>query len=304
MSAFAPIVLFTYCRLNNTRKTIDCLLGNVEAASSDLIVYSDAPKNEKAASSVATVREYLHSVSGFKSVQIIERESNFGLVKNITSGVTEVVNRYGRVIVLEDDHSAAPFFLKYMNEALDRFENREDIACIHGYVYPHRGKLPEAFLIKGADCWGWGTWKRSWDLLDMDAARLYREIVNQGRQKEFDFNGSYPYMQMLKDQMDGKVGSWAICWYASAFLLNKFTVYPDAAMVCLNSLLDEGEHSSPSRGMLRYAVSLSTHPVNWDNASLQEESQMGRKEFELFFRSLNTLKRRVIHFIKQRIIHI
>ena len=293
MDSFAPIVLFTYSRLKNTQETIDCLLRNVEAASSDLFVFSDAPKNEKAAVAVAAVREYLHSVTGFRSVRIIERESNFGLVKNITSGVSEVVNRYGRVIVLEDDHSVAPYFLKYMNEALACFEKREDIACIHGYVYPHKNKLPEAFLIKGADCWGWGTWKRAWDLLDMDASRLYKEIVRQGRQKEFEFNGSYPYMQMLKEQVDGAARSWAICWYASTFLLNRYTVYPDESLVCLNSLCDEGEHSSPSRGLMRYAVVPGTHPVDWDKASLQDESQDGRKEFELFFRSLKSWKERL-----------
>ena len=295
----APIVLFTYCRLKNTRETVSCLLENREAADSDLIVYSDAPKNEKAVEAVNAVRAYLHSVTGFKSVTVVERPENQGLVRNIVSGVTETVNQYGRVIVLEDDHSVSPFFLRYMNEALDRFEGRADIACIHGYVYPHKHPLPEAFLIKGADCWGWATWKRAWDLFDSDAAQLYRRMVEQGRQNEFDFNGSYPYTKMLKEQAEGTAGSWAICWYASAFLLNMFTVYPNESLVSINSLRDEGVHNSSTRGMQKFVVSPKKEPIDWGRASLQEESMEGRMEFERFFRSLKSWKRKCLDRAKR-----
>ena len=301
MPDFAPIVLFTYSRLKNTRETVECLLANSEADSSDLIVYSDAPKNGNAVDAVRDVRAYLRTVSGFRSVHIVEREENFGLVRNIISGVTETVGRYGRVIVLEDDHSVSPFFLKYMNEGLDRLAEREDIACIHGYVYPHKKELPEAFLIKGADCWGWGTWKRAWDLFNPDAAYLYREIVRQGRRKEFDFNGSYPYLKMLKDQAEGKAGSWAICWYASAFLANKYTVYPNEAMVFLNGLRDVGEHSAPSSVEKKFAVEIRKTSLDWDRAELQTESKEGRKAFEMFFWSLKSWRERLVRLFWKKL---
>jgi Predicted glycosyltransferases len=298
MEALAPIVLFTYNRLKNTRETVSCLLANSEAGASDLIVYSDAPKNEKAAESVQAVRDYLHTVTGFKSVTLVEREVNYGLVRNITSGVTEVIGRYGRVIVLEDDHSVSPYFLKYMNEGLERFAGREDIACIHGYVYPHKDPLPEAFLVKGADCWGWATWERAWKIFDMDAARMYNEIVRQGRGREFDFNGSYPYMKMLKDQAAGTKNSWAICWYASAFLQDMYTVYPGESLVNVNSLSDGGEHDVPSKELMRFSVDLKKTPVDWAQAETETESPAGRKAFERFFRSQMSVKQRIIAFIK------
>ena len=298
MEALAPIVLFTYNRLKKTRETVSCLLANSEAGASDLIVYSDAPKNEKAAESVQAVRDYLHTVTGFKSVTLVEREVNYGLVRNITSGVTEVIGRYGRVIVLEDDHSVSPYFLKYMNEGLERFAGREDIACIHGYVYPHKDPLPEAFLVKGADCWGWATWERAWKIFDMDAARMYNEIVRQGRGREFDFNGSYPYMKMLKDQAAGTKNSWAICWYASAFLQDMYTVYPGESLVNVNSLSDGGEHDVPSKELMRFSVDLKKTPVDWAQAETETESPAGRKAFERFFRSQMSVKQRIIAFIK------
>lgn len=295
---FAPIVLFTYSRLKNTMETIDSILENKEASMTDLIIYSDAPKNATAIDKVIEVRKYLYTIKGFKSIRIIEREKNYGLAKNIISGITDVLNDYNEVIVLEDDISVSPCFLQYMNEALERYKNREDIVCIHGYMYPHNASLPEAFLIKGADCWSWATWKRGWQLYNENAGDLYNEIVKRGLQKEFEFNYSYPYMTMLKNQAQGTANSWAICWYASAFLNNKYTLYPNKSMSEINSLEDSGTHSvTPSSRLLKYKVEMNVSALDWTKVMDNVECNEGRETFEHFFRSLKTKKRRIVEFV-------
>lgn len=295
---YAPILLFTYCREKNTQETIEYLLKNEEAKDSDLFIYSDAAKNEASKEQVAEVRSYLYSIKGFKSVTIIERKENWGLAKNIISGVTEVVNQFGVVIVLEDDHSVSPFFLKFMNEALTKYKDNKDIVSIHGYVYPHKTVLPEAFLIKGADCWSWATWKDAWALFNPDAGSLFKQIIERRMQREFNFNNTYPYMRMLKKQSEGTANSWAICWYASTFLLNKYTLYPGESMTKLNSLYDSGTHSDkPSKGLLKYNVELRVTPINLDIVDIEGENINARKAFESFFKSLRTIKSRVKHLI-------
>lgn len=287
--------MFTYCRLANTKETVEHLLRNEEAKYSDLVIYSDAPKNERAEEGVKNTREFIHSISGFKSIKIIEREKNMGLANSIVDGVTSVVNQFGRVIVLEDDLSVSPYFLKYMNEGLERYEDRKDIASIHGYIYPVKAKMPEALLIKGADCWGWATWKRAWDVFCFDAKSLYQQIVESHREKEFDFNYSYPYMDMLKRQIDGSAGSWAICWYASAFLKDMYTLYPGQSLVQLNDIVGNGAtHGSTP---IAYLVDVKSTPINWNMVEDQVESLEGRKAFELFFKSLKTWKSYIPNFI-------
>lgn len=295
VNKYAPIVMFTYCRLANTKETVEHLLRNEEAKYSDLVIYSDAPKNERAEEGVKNTREFIHSISGFKSIKIIEREKNMGLANSIVDGVTSVVNQFGRVIVLEDDLSVSPYFLKYMNEGLERYEDRKDIASIHGYIYPVKAKMPEALLIKGADCWGWATWKRAWDVFCFDAKSLYQQIVESHREKEFDFNYSYPYMDMLKRQIDGSAGSWAICWYASAFLKDMYTLYPGQSLVQLNDIVGNGAtHGSTP---IAYLVDVKSTPINWNMVEDQVESLEGRKAFELFFKSLKTWKSYIPNFI-------
>lgn len=276
----SPILLFTYNRLIHTRKVIEALLQNEYASVSDLIIYSDGGKDEKTKHEVFVVREYLKSIVGFKSLVIRERSENWGLANNIIDGVTSVVNEYGKVIVLEDDLVVSPYFLKYMNEALDLYEKEEQVACIHGYVYPVKRQLPETFFIKGADCWGWATWKRSWDLFCSDGKALLNEIEKRNLRKEFDFNNSYPYLRMLKHQIEGKNNSWAVRWYASAFLHNKLTLYPGRSLVQQIGLDGSGTHCGVNE---MFNVTLTDSPIELSDITIQESKQ-GRNAFIFYFR--------------------
>lgn len=241
----APIVLFTYNRLEHTKKTVYALQKNTLAKESDLIIFSDGPKDSiKSQESVLELRKYLKTITGFKNIKIIEREKNYGLANSIIDGVTKIINEFGKIIVLEDDLITAPTFLKYMNEALDLYEKDEEVISIHGYIYPTKETLPNTFFIKGADCWGWATWKRGWNMFDTDGKKLLEELKNKKLTKEFDLSGSYPYTKMLEDQIGGKNNSWAIRWYASAFLKNKLTLYPGKSLVQNTGFDSSGTHCS------------------------------------------------------------
>ena len=151
MSSFAPIVLFVYNRLEHTKLTIEALQRNIEASNSDIFIFSDAPQNKKDIAQVSKVRSYIKKISGFKSIEVHERDFNFGLTKSIESGVTTIVNKFGKVIVLEDDIVTAPYFLKYMNDSLDMYESNNSVATICGYTIPNNGELPETWFGRGAD---------------------------------------------------------------------------------------------------------------------------------------------------------
>lgn len=291
----APIVLFTYRRPIHVRQTVEALLLNEEAADSDLIIYSDGVKDEDSKDGVEKTRSYIRSITGFKSIQIIERPKNVGLANNIIDGVTSVVDKYGRVIVVEDDLITSPFFLRYMNEGLSLYENVQEVISIHGYMYPVKGRLPESFLIKTADCWGWSTWKRGWDLFNPNSKELLREIEQKERCREFDFNNSYPYTNMLKDQISGLVDSWAIRWYASALVNDKLTLYPSRSLVFQNGF--DGLGGTHCGEDLRYTVELSQTPILLENL-IPKESVKGRRAITNYFVSLMPKKARRKWFLK------
>lgn len=227
----APVVLFVYKRPVHTALVIDSLLKNVEAKKTDLIIYSDAPKDLSAEAGVMKVRALVSNIKGFKSIRIIRRENNFGLSRSIISGVSDVLHEYGVTIVLEDDLVVSSHFLKYMNSGLNLYRNDEKVGSIHGYTYPCADPLPDTFFLRGGDCWGWATWARAWRHINLDGSLLLRELQERDLTKAFDLEGAYPYVKMLKNQIQGKNDSWAIRWHASLFLKNMLTLYPGKSLV-------------------------------------------------------------------------
>jgi len=284
LNSLAPIILFVYNRPEYTRQTIESLKKSQFASGSELFIYSDAAKTEKDKKLVAEVRDYIKTIDGFRKVIIKEGKENKGLALSITSGVSEILNKYDNAIILEDDLELSPFFLKYMNEALSLYEKEEDVISIHGYVYPVKKKLPETFFLRGADCWGWATWKRGWELFEDDAHTLFSEITSKNLKDEFDFNRSYPYTKMLKNQIKGEINSWAIKWYASAFVNNKLTLYPGKSLVRNVGTTVSSTHFEETNV---YDVELSEVPVNVKNIEIKE-SVKEKKIFEEYFRSINS----------------
>lgn len=227
----APIVLFTYNRLKHTRKTIEALQNNLYAKDSCLYIYSDAPKNEAVEEKVLAVRDFLRNVDGFKEVNIIEREENWGLARNIIDGVTEIVNQHGSVIVLEDDIVTSKFFLKYMNDALKLYKNETKVMEISGFVYPIISKdLPETFFLRIGSCWGWATWHDRWKRFQREPKSL---IETYKSRQIFDFNyyGSVNFWQQVVHNHDGRLYTWAVFWFETIFRQNGLVLYPKIAMV-------------------------------------------------------------------------
>jgi hypothetical protein len=286
VSNLAPIVLFVYNRPLHTQQTVEALKQNLLSKESDLFIFSDGPKTDSQTDKVMSVRRYIQQIDGFKSITIFERDTNFGLALSIIDGVTSVVNQYGRVIVLEDDLVTSPYFLNYMNDALDLYANDNAVISVHGYIYPVASQLPETFFIRGADCWGWGTWKRGWDLFEEDGQKLLLELKKRKLSKAFDFNGKAKYCQMLQDQIAGKNDSWAVRWYASAFLKNKLTLYPGKSLVHNIGIDGSGTHIGTHSGKTQsFDTELLDYQLTFDKLSICE-SKEARKAIEKFYNKL------------------
>ncbi|OGP78507.1 MAG: glycosyl transferase [Deltaproteobacteria bacterium RBG_16_64_85] len=278
----APITLFAYKRLWHTRATVEALQKNVLAMECELIVFSDGPRTNADKADVLSVREYLKTVTGFKNVSVTERGKNLGLAQSIIAGVSEVVNQYGRIIVLEDDLLSSPFFLKFMNEGLEYYKDEDKVISINGYLFPVIARLPETFFLKGADCWGWATWKRGWDLFEPDGEKLLGDMRKRHLKKEFDFNGAYPYTKMLEDQTRGKNNSWAIRWYASAFLNDKLTLYPGRSLTKNIGTDASGTHCVKTD---LYESQISLNPIEITDIPI-EENRSAREEFGRFMKEV------------------
>jgi hypothetical protein len=234
MKKLAPIVLFAFRRPIHTRHVLDSLAANREAADSVLHVFCDAAKPGASAddiTDVAEVRRIVRAERRFRETVIVERDTNFGLANSIIGGVGEIVERHGTVIVVEDDLIVSRYFLKYMNDSLNRYQDDSRVGQIGACNFFACGaRYPPTFFIPIPDCWGWATWHDRWRHFDSDAAGLLARLRASGRMHRFNVEGSFPMEEMLRKQIDGRSDAWAIRWQAVCVLNDWWTLYPNPSM--------------------------------------------------------------------------
>jgi hypothetical protein len=286
-SMHSSIALFVFNRPLHLEQCLLALRANDGAEHSRLIVFSDGPRGEEDREGIKKVRDLTRSITGFRSVELVERPENMGLARSIISGVTEVLQRSESLIVLEDDLVTSPFFLRYMNDALSRYRDDPRVASIHGYVYPVKEKLPETFFLRGADCWGWATWGRAWEQFRASGEDLLRDLEAKQLTHSFDFDGACSYTQMLRDQIAGKNNSWAIRWHASAFIANMLTLYPGRSLINNIGLDGSGTHCGVSDD---YFTVSSRVPVKVEPVPVVE-SAMARRSIVKYFRDAAETRR-------------
>lgn len=221
----APIVVFSYDRPDHLRRTLDALAKNDLASESILYIYCDGAKDtasDEQRKRIIENRKVAHAAAGFKELHVIEREKNWGLANNIISGVTEVIEKHERVIVLEDDLLTSPFFLKYMNEALEFYKDRPGVMSISANR-PPVGKMtiPEdypydVFVSLRPFSTGWATWSDRWSRMDWTLDYLSAMLQDKNWMEAFNRGGD-DLTAMLCLQRDHKIDSWAIRWTYSHF---------------------------------------------------------------------------------------
>lgn len=257
----APVALFAYNRPDHTRRTLAALQANTLAAETSLYIFVDAPRDETEHAANAAVLECVRDVQGFASVTLILRERNLGLAASIIDGVTQLCERYGRVIVLEDDLLTSRYFLSFMNEGLNRYEPNPAVHSISGYMYPvDLDRSASSFFLTLPNPWGWATWKDRWRAFEHDGKILLHQIVAAGRQRAFDSNGPHSYLNMLRGQIAGRNHSWFIRWHACGFLKDGLTLYPSRSLVRNIGIDGSGVHCADWR-IDPFAVEVATSAV-------------------------------------------
>lgn len=232
----APIVLFVYSRPESTQLVVEALRKNKMALESELYVFSDGWKGDSDKDKVIAVRDVIKKVDGFKKVHLVERPANKGLACSVIEGVTEVINKHGEAIVLEDDIITSPMFLSYMNHSLQKYRDESKVFSVTGYNIPYH-RLPalrdykdDVYFGYRSHSWSWATWKDRWEGVDWGIAD--RDAFFSDKKAVARFcRGGGDLAHMLRLQLDGKIDSWAIRFVYAQFRASAFCVYPKYSLV-------------------------------------------------------------------------
>ncbi|WP_282124603.1 sugar transferase [Algibacter mikhailovii] len=251
----APILLFTYKRLEPLIITIEALKKNNLASESDLFIFSDGPKKKEDESSIDEIRMFLKTIDGFKRIEIIESPYNQGLANSIIGGVTKVMKRYNKVIVLEDDLKTSTNFLDFMNKSLDYYENNKKIMSISGYTPPivtPEGYTYDNYFTQRASSWGWATYKSQWEKVDWSVSGYNDFKKNFKAKRKFNKMGS-DMAFMLSKQMNKAIDSWAIRWCYHQFKNDLYTVFPISSKIDNIGFAEGATHTKGNSEILRFA---------------------------------------------------
>lgn len=297
----SPVVLFVYNRPIHTQRTVEALSKNILADESDLYIFSDGARKSVDIDSVNKVRNYLKTIKGFRSVKVFESHENNGLSKAIINGVNTILSQAESIIVLEDDLITSPYFLSFMNQALTLYRDDRKVVCINAYMYPVGVDMPQSFFIRGADCQGWATWRRGWQTFNPNGKLLLNELRKRKLVRDFDYNNSYAFSRMLSHQSKGLVESWAIRWYASAFLKDKLTLYPGKSLI-KNIGFDNTGVNSSDWDKKRYNTDVSLDEIKLIRIE-SKENEIARKVIGNYFLKtqkpiLLKIKHKLLSFFK------
>lgn len=248
MKELAPIVIFVYARPEHTKNMINALAQNNLAKDSKVYIFADNAKKESHKENVEKVRKFIHEIPSknmFKEVIITEADKNKGLANSVIDGVSKIINKYGKVIVLEDDLVVSKTFLQYMNESLEFYKDNKKIWSISGYNLPieiPQGYEKDVYLSYRGCSWGWATWKDRWNTVDWKVTD-YNEFKHSIKKRKKMNRGGTDMAQMLDAQMKGLCDSWAIRWCYEQSKKDMMTIYPVKSLVTNQGLDGTGTHS-------------------------------------------------------------
>lgn len=231
-----PIVLFVYNRPKHTEYTLNALDKNIGIENSELFVFSDNAKDIQGLDAVREVRALLKKFkenNHFKMVHIFESEEHKGLADSVIDGVSRVINKYEKIIVLEDDLVTSTDFFMFMNGALKYYEPYEEVWSIAGYTpdlkYLSKYKK-DVYVCLRAGSWGWATWKDRWESIDWEVKDYATFIRDKKKRRQLKKRG-HNLPDMLGRQMQGKIDSWAIRFCYEQFKQGKVTINPTVSRV-------------------------------------------------------------------------
>jgi GT2 family glycosyltransferase len=295
----APVALFVYNRPGHTRRTINELKANQLADQTDLYIFSDGPKGETDHSQVAEVRNYLHSVTGFRSVRIKNAAGNRGLAASIVEGVTEIVSKCGRVIVLEDDILTSPYFLTYMNDALERYADEERVMHISGYMYPVDPEgLDETFFCHIPSPWGWGTWQRAWRFFKKDVEEI-RRTFTKTEINQLNLGGVHNFWEQVQHNWQGKADTWAIFWHIAIFREKGLCLTPSRSLTQNVGHDGTGVHCLESKESEAYMTVLRLGPVT-NFSDVIEENTLALSRIKGFLPSVQIGRLKRLSLVLQK----
>ena len=162
-------------------------------------------------------------------------ETNLGVRRRISSGLTWVFEQVEEAIILEDDCLPDFTFFRFCAELLERYRDDERLAVISGDNFQGGRKRASYsyYFSRYNHCWGWATWQRAWQFYD-DTMQTWPEVRDTTWLADILDNDRAAiryWMDIFERVYAGKIDSWAYPWTFSCWTQGGLTALPNTNLV-------------------------------------------------------------------------
>lgn len=249
METYYPVAIFCYNRPNHLSKMLKSIERNEERIHTKAYFFIDGAKDDEDKIEVSKTLEVVKSCNYFKEKIIINREKNFGMQKNVISGISEVLRENEAVIILEDDLKFSKYYLDFMNEALNFYKPYENVWQINAWSYPNYVSFSKKTKVSNQmSSWGMGLYKDKWEVFAGDEHNLTNKIAKKDAdyKKKFDFENGYAWLREIELNEEGRISTFSCFWYQCIFINHGVTIFPGKSLV-FNTGFDGSGINSGSR---------------------------------------------------------
>ena len=299
------VCLFVYNRVSHTRNILKSLSECKNFCDYKIYIFSDnfKLKNNKDKTKVKLVRDEIIKFKKYhKNIFIKFSKINLGLYKNLTKGISNVLKKHSSVIVLEDDLVLHKNFLNFMLNSLKKFKNKKNILQISGYSYPINCNSNDAYFLNLTSCWGWATWSDRWrDFIKFSKnKKLIQEEYNNiqydyNKKSDFNINGSYNYLKMLKKQIKGQFNSWGVLFYLYSFHKKFLNLFPPFTLVENRGFDGSGFHKSTSNVFNKVVSKEKNKRIGYPR--INKLNTHNQKQVGIFLLKELSLVKKTIHYL-------
>jgi hypothetical protein len=229
-----PVAFIIFNRPDLTEKVFAAIR---QAQPSRLLVIADGPRQHQIdeAQKCAATRAIIARVDWDCEVSTNYSDINLGCKSRITSGINWVFEQVEEAIILEDDCLPDPTFFTFCEEMLERYKSDTRIMAISGsnYQFGHQRTSDSYYFSRYPHCWGWATWRRSWQYFDEDMklwttiseGNWLRDILNDDSAVKF-------WQKTFESVYNGTINTaWDYQWTFACWIQSGLTILPNVNLI-------------------------------------------------------------------------
>lgn len=216
------------------------------AAPRQLFIIADGPRPEHPDDLMlcAAVLEIIKQVTWDCELHTVIRSENLGCRQSIAQGLDWVFTLTDRCIILEDDCLPEPSFFTFCESLLRQYENDLEVMTIGGCSPESDNTQHHAsyYFSRYPNVWGWATWKRAWDLVDVQMNHWQSLRNTNWLTQLLPKKQHRNFWHRTFDQMD-ELDTWDYALVYACWLANGLSIRPSKNLISNIGFQESATHT-------------------------------------------------------------